>query len=81
MRTLVGAVIALSAVAAVIFAGVLVTELNYVFDHPYAYGPAKVIAWCAGAGAVLATAVGFLAFALTRGPHGNPESRRSESTH
>jgi hypothetical protein len=64
--TLLGAVMALAAVACVVFLGVLVDELKYASDHPYAYGPAKVIAWGAGAGAVLAFAVGLLAYSLTR---------------
>ena len=61
-----GAVIALAAVAAIIFVGVAVHEINYANDHPHQYGPAHVIAWAAGAGAVLAAAVGALAAALLR---------------
>ena len=57
---------ALAAVAAVVFVGVTIDELSYASNHPYAYGPAKVIAWGAGAGAVLSVAVGLLAFSLTR---------------
>jgi hypothetical protein len=64
--SLIGAVIALAAVAAIVFVGVLIQELTYASDHPYAYGPAKVIAWGAGAGAVLSVAVGLLAYSLTR---------------
>jgi hypothetical protein len=56
-----GIVAALCTAAAVIFAGVGATELSYVSDHPYAYGPAKVIAWAAGAGVLLSAAVGVLA--------------------
>jgi hypothetical protein len=63
---LLGMVITLAAVAAVIFVGVVVTELNYASDHPYAYGPAHVIAWAAGAGAGLCLAVGLLALAMQR---------------
>jgi hypothetical protein len=63
---LVGAVIALSVVAAVVFVGVAVHELNYASGHPYAYGPAKVIAWGAGAGALLSVAVAVLGYVLTR---------------
>ena len=59
-----GVVIALAAVAAVIFAGVALHELSYAGDHPYSYGPAKVIAWAAGAGALLSAAVGILAWSL-----------------
>ncbi len=65
-KALGGAVIALGAVAAVIFIGVAVHELQYASDHPYAYGPAKVIAWGASAGALLAVAVALLAFGLAR---------------
>ena len=61
-----GAVIALAVVAAVVFVGVAVHELNYASGHPYAYGPAKVIAWGAGAGALLSLAVAVLGYALTR---------------
>jgi len=64
--SLFGAVIALAAVAAIVFVGVLIQELTYVSDHPYAYGPAKVIAWGAGAGVVLSVAVGLLAYSLSR---------------
>jgi hypothetical protein len=61
-----GAVGAAALMAAVVFAGVGIHELNYASDHPYAYGPAKVIAWGAGAGALLALAVAGLAMALLR---------------
>jgi hypothetical protein len=61
-----GAVIALAVVAAIVFVGVTVNELSYASGHPYAYGPAKVIAWGAGAGAVLSVAVAALGYALTR---------------
>jgi hypothetical protein len=61
-----GAVIALAVVAAVVFAGVGIHEFGYASDHPYAFGPAKVIAWAAGAGALLSVAVALLAFSLTR---------------
>jgi hypothetical protein len=65
-----GAVIALAAVAALVFVGVGVHELSYASAHPYKYGPAKVIAWSAGAGALLAVAVGIVAAALLRTPSG-----------
>lgn len=55
-------VICMSVVAAVIFLGVMKTELDYVSAHPFAYGPAKVIAWGAGAGALISAAVGLLAW-------------------
>jgi hypothetical protein len=61
-----GAIIAIATVAAVVFAGVAIHELNYASDHPYAYGPAKVIAWGGGAGTLLSFAVVGLGFALTR---------------
>jgi hypothetical protein len=63
---LLGAVIALAAVAAAIFIGVAITEINYPSGHPYAYGPAKVIAWGAGAGVVISVAVALLAIASRR---------------
>ena len=61
-----GAVFALAAVAAAIFVGVAIHELNYASAHAYAYGPAKVIAWAAAGGAVLAAAVALLAWAQLR---------------
>lgn len=61
-----GAVITLAALAAVMFVGVAVHELDYASDHPHAYGPAKVIASAAGAGAVLSVAVALLALAVSR---------------
>jgi hypothetical protein len=57
---------ALAAVAAIVLIGVAVHEIDYASDHPDRYGPAKVIAWAAGAGALLAIAVGVLAGALLR---------------
>jgi hypothetical protein len=64
--TILGAVIALAVVSALILVGVAVHEINYASSHPYRYGPAKVIAWAAGASAILGAAVGLLAFALLR---------------
>lgn len=61
-----GAAMALAVVAAVGFIGVAIHEFGYASDHPYAYGPAKVIAWGGCAGAVLCIAVALLALALTR---------------
>ncbi|HEY8083314.1 MAG TPA: hypothetical protein VIE64_07140 [Solirubrobacterales bacterium] len=55
-------VIALASTAALVFVGVGLTELNYVSGHPYAYGPAKVIAWASGGGILLSIAVGLLAY-------------------
>lgn len=51
---------ALSAVAAILFAGVAMHELSYAASHPLRYGPAKVIAWAAGGG-LLVAAAGFAA--------------------
>ncbi len=66
MSGLFGFVAALSLVAFIIFAGVGIHELNYASAHPHAYGPAKVIAWGAGGGALVAASVGILAVALGR---------------
>jgi hypothetical protein len=55
-----GFVLALGCVAFAGFVVEAIHELNYASAHPYAYGPAKVIAVVAGAGAVLS-----LAFVLT----------------
>ena len=63
---LIGAALAMAAVAAVIFIAVAGHELSYASHHPYAYGLAKVIAWAAGAGALLSAAVGALGFAVTQ---------------
>jgi hypothetical protein len=63
---LLGAVVVLALVALAVLAGVGIHELRYASDHPYAYGPAKVIALGAGAGAVLAVAVLLLAISLLR---------------
>jgi len=60
-------VIALAALAGVTFMGVGIHELDYASSHPHAYGPAKVIAWSAFAGAALAFAVALMAFALLPG--------------
>lgn len=57
-------VIALASISALVFAGVAFTEVRYIRDHPYAYGPAKVIAYAGGAGAVLSVAVAMLARAV-----------------
>lgn len=61
-----GAVIAIATISAIVFIGVAVHELNYASGHPYAYGPAKVIAWGAGAGALACVAIALIGFALTR---------------
>lgn len=57
MRALTGFALALAAIAGAVFAGVAIHELNYASANPYSYGPAKVIAWAALAGALLALAV------------------------
>ena len=64
--TLGGAAIAMAIVAAIVFMGVAVHELNYASDHAYAYGPAKVIAWGACAGALACLAVVLVGYGLTR---------------
>jgi uncharacterized membrane protein len=51
-----GWILALVAVAALTFAGVAVHEWDYKNAHPYAYGPAVVIAAASAAGIVLAIA-------------------------
>lgn len=48
-----GAVMVLALVSAAGFVGIGFHELNYAGGHPYQYGPAKVIAWGAGAGVLL----------------------------
>jgi hypothetical protein len=64
--SLLGAIVALALVAAVMFVGVAVHEIAYASNHPYQYGPAHVIAWGAGAGALLSASVSLLAFAVMR---------------
>jgi hypothetical protein len=64
--TVFGAVVALAAICGLALAGVAVHEISYASAHPYRYGPAKVIATAAGAGAVLSMSVGLLAGALLR---------------
>jgi hypothetical protein len=61
-----GAVIALALVACAVFVGVAIHELNYASDHPFRYGPAKVIATAAGGGALLSVAVAVLGFVHAR---------------
>jgi hypothetical protein len=63
---LTGAAAAFAVVALIVFAGVAIHELRYASDHPYQYGPAKVIAWAAGAGGLLSIAIGLLAAAAFR---------------
>lgn len=66
LQALGGVVVACALVAAVVFGGVAVHELGYASDHPHAYGPAKVIAWTACAGGLLALAVALAGWALIR---------------
>jgi hypothetical protein len=56
----------LAVVAAIVFVGVAVHEFSYANDHPYAYGPAEVIAWGAGAGALACMAIALVGYGLTR---------------
>lgn len=65
-RAALGAVVALAAVSAVVFAGVALHEWGYASDHPFAYGPAKVVALACAASAALAVAVAVLAVAMLR---------------
>ena len=67
-RAVAGAVIALAALAGLGLVVVAVHEFDYASSHPYAFGPAKVIAWAAIAGVVLAVAIGLIGFALMREP-------------
>jgi hypothetical protein len=64
--SLLGVTFALALVAAVMFVGVAIHEIAYASNHPYQYGPAHVIAWGAGAGALLSSSVSLLAFAVMR---------------
>jgi len=62
------AIVALAGIAAALFVAVAAHELDYASSHPYAYGPAKVIAVACGAGALLSIAVIVLALAVARSP-------------
>jgi hypothetical protein len=66
IASLLGVVTALSVIAFVVFAGVAVHELQYASGHPFAYGPAKVIAVACGAGALLSASVAVLTRAFLR---------------
>jgi hypothetical protein len=72
-------VVALAVVAAVGSIAVAVHEFDYASGHPYAYGPAKVIAWGALAGAVLGVAVALVGFALARDSEQDREPAHSQS--
>jgi len=60
------AVVVLTIVAAAIFIGVAVEEITYANQHPEDTALAEVIAWGASGGAVLAVAVGLLAYSQGR---------------
>jgi hypothetical protein len=45
---------------------VAIHAFDYASGHPYAYGPAKVIAWGGVAGVVVSIGVGLLGYALTQ---------------
>lgn len=64
--TIAGAVIALSAVSAIIFLIVGIHEFNYDSAHPYAAGPSLEIAWGGIAGALISVAVGLVGLVLSR---------------
>jgi hypothetical protein len=66
LKSIGGAIMTLAIIAAVVFAYVAIHELSYASSHPYAYGPAKIIAWGGGGGVLLSVAVGLLGYALTR---------------
>jgi hypothetical protein len=66
MANLGKAVMAIAFGAGIGFVVVALHEFDYASNHPYAFGPAKVIAWAAVAGAALAVGVGILGYALTR---------------
>ena len=61
-----GFAIALALTGAIIFGGVALTEINYVSGHPNAYGPAKVIAWGAGAGVLVSLSLAVLGWLVVR---------------
>jgi hypothetical protein len=63
---LVAAAATLAVVSLAVSLGVAIHELSYASDHPYAYGPAKVIATGAGGAATLAAALLLLAIDLLR---------------
>ena len=65
-------------IAVAAFAGVAVHEWDYKNAHPYAYGPAEVIAVAGGAGALLGLTVGWILIALHRDGEHELERRRSE---
>ena len=66
MKVLTAAACVIAGMAALIAAAVILEELSYVSAHPYAYGPAKVIAWAAGGGLLLSLSVMLLSAAQFR---------------
>jgi hypothetical protein len=56
----------LAVVSALLFGGVAIHEWMYASSHPYAYGPAKVIAWAALAGFLLTPTIYWAALTLQR---------------
>jgi hypothetical protein len=66
VKALGGFIGALGLVALLVFAGVAIHELQYASDHPFRYGPAKVIASAAGAGALVSASVALCGIALSR---------------
>lgn len=66
IATITGSVIALAFAASVGFGVIAVHEFSYATNHPFQYGPAKVIAWGAVCGVVLAIAVAALALCIQR---------------
>ena len=61
-----GAALCAAIIAAAGLVIVAVHEFGYASGHPYAYGPAKVIAWGALAGALGMLAVALVAVAVLR---------------
>ena len=66
MKAVGGFISALGLIALLVFVGVAFHEMQYAGDHPFRYGPAKVIASAAGGGALLSAAVALCGVALTR---------------
>ena len=59
-------ILGMSTASGIGFLIIALHELDYANSHPFADGPAKVIAWCALAGAVLAIAVALVGYALVQ---------------
>jgi len=67
--TIRGFVLGLLVLAGALFAVEALHELSYASSHPYAYGPAKVIATVCGAGLALTVALGLVVMVLLRQDH------------